>query len=99
MPGGILTAMIFTLALGYFINGLKERVDGSDPTINFNIVHNKYGPEEGLNFKEANQSIAFSVIGANDKGAKFDPRYVKMTALFFYTDETGEDIFEELPLR
>ena len=81
--GGILTAAIMTLTLGYFIMRLQALSAGSDPTINNNIVHNYFGANKGLNLYEANHSFAISVTGYNDNLTKYDPRYVRMIAQYY----------------
>ena len=63
-------------------------VVGANPTINYNVFQNFYGPEKGLNLYETNNSFAISVIGMHDSMPKFDPRYVKMVAQYYaYSDE------------
>ena len=72
---------------------------GTDPTINNNIVHSYYGAEKGLNLYEANQHLAISVIGANDNMTKYDPRYVRMIAQYYYYEpKLNEDVYTEIPL-
>ena len=48
--GGVLTTAIITLTLGYFLRNLSKLADGSEPTISYNVVHNYYGADKGLNF-------------------------------------------------
>ena len=53
-----------TVTLGYAIVGMYDLILRSDPIINRNTVQSYYGTEEdGLDFSEANQRIAISIIG------------------------------------
>ena len=72
---------------------------GSNPTINYNVFQNYYGPDKGLNLYEANHSIAISVKGIHDDMPKYDPRYVRMIAQYFaVNNQTGEYDYIEIPL-
>ena len=82
--GGITTAAIIVLTLSYFVIRFEELVAGTDPTINYNVVQSYYGAEKGLNLYESNERLAISVIGANDNKTKYDPRYVRMIAQYYY---------------
>ena len=57
-------------------------IAGANPIINNNTKHNYYGAEKGLNFYESNHRVAISIIG-NDKVPKYDPRYVRLIALYY----------------
>ena len=98
VAGGILTAVIITLVLSYFVVRFRGLIAGFDPTINYNSVNSYYGPEQGLNLFEANHRFAISVLGASDGKTKYDSRYVRLFASYFYTGESGEDIYETLTL-
>ena len=85
-----MTAATMALTLGYFVVGLQALIAGSDPTINYSILYNYYGTDQGLNLYETNHSFAISVKGINDMEKKFDSRYVRIVAQYFdYTDESG----------
>ena len=71
---------------------------GYDQTINYHVLHNHY-EEEGLNLLEANQNIAISVVGDYDGLTKYDPKYVRMIAKYFYLDEQGNNIYENIPVN
>ena len=72
---------------------------GSNPTINYNVLQNYYGPEKGLNLYESNHSFAVSVIGKNDNMPKYDPSYVRMIAQYFaYDEKTEKYVYTEIPL-
>ena len=43
--GGILTAAIMTITMGYFVVRLEALSAGSDPNINYNIMYNYYGAD------------------------------------------------------
>ena len=51
--GGVLTAAIITLTLGYFIIKLQDLMEGTDKTVNYNVMHSYYD-NEGLNLYQAN---------------------------------------------
>ena len=82
-----MTAATFALTLGYFVVGLQALIAGSDPTINYSILYNYYGNDQGLNLFEANHSFAISVTGYNDNLTKYDPRYVRMIAQYYNYSE------------
>ena len=71
---------------------------GYDQTINYHVLHNEYG-EEGLNLLETNQNIAISVVSDYDGMTKYDPKYVRMIAKYFYLDEKGNNIYENVPVN
>ena len=48
---------------------------------------------------KSGQSIAVSVTGASDGQTKYDPKYVRMIAEYFYQDEQGEFVYENIPLH
>ena len=53
----------------------------SDPIINRNTIQSYYGTEEdGLDYGQANQRIAISILG-NDFLPRYDQRYVRIVAL------------------
>ena len=53
----------------------------------------------GLNFFDANQTIAISILSADDGLTRYDPKYVRMIAKFFYLDEDGNNVYENIPVR
>ena len=63
------------------------------------MLDNLYGADKGINMSKAGQSIAVSVIGASDGETKYDSKYVRMIAEYFYQDEEGEFIYENVPLH
>ena len=69
---------------------------GTDPNINNNVVHNYYDAEKGLNLYDSNHHIAISVIG-NDNIPKFDPRYVRLIALYYNYNEKVSS-YSEIPI-
>ena len=85
--GGILTVTIMIITLGYFVSSLQGLAAGSNPTINYNLLQNYYGPEKGLNLYESNHSFAVSVISNDDDKPKYDPRYVTMVAYYYYYND------------
>ena len=87
--GGIVTAIIMLLTLGYFLLGFQELVAGDDPVINNNTVHNYYSAEKGLNLYDSNHSIAISVVG-NGNIPKYDKRYVRLIALYYDSNLDGD---------
>ena len=72
---------------------------GVDKTVNYGNYYNFYGKNGGLNFFEANQSIAISVLAADDGLTRYDPKYVRMIAKFFYLDEEGNNIYVNIPVH
>ena len=93
-----MTAATFALTLGYFVVGLQALIAGSDPTINYSVLYNYYGNDQGLNLFDANHSFAISVKGIDDMENKFDPRYVRIVAQYFdYTHESGY-LLTQIPL-
>ena len=62
-------------------------MSGSNPTINYNVYQNYYDAEKGLNLYDSNHSFAVSVIAPYDGKPKYDPRYVRMIALFYAVDD------------
>ena len=48
---------------------------------------------------KSGQSIAVSVTGASDGQTKYDSKYVRMIAEYFYQDEQGEFVYENIPLH
>ena len=94
-----MTAVIIMIALGYFVIKLQYLHSGSDKTINYNLLDGQYGAEKGMNMSKAGQIIAVSVIGASDGQTKYDSKYVRMIAEYFYQDKQGEFVYENVPLN
>ena len=69
---------------------------GTDPNINNNVVHNYYGADKGLNLYDSNHRIAISIIGKDNK-PKFDPRYVKLIALYYDFIDNVDYVYTEVP--
>ena len=95
----MLAAIIFTISLGYFLNGLQDISVGAGAVISTSSVSNYYGIDNGLSLNETNQRIAISVIGKNDGMPKFDPKYVRLIADYTDVDENGNEISIKLPLH
>ena len=53
--GGIMTATVFILTLGYFITGFRNIADRENPILNQSTIQNYYIKEkDGLYLNEAN---------------------------------------------
>ena len=49
-----MTTAIMTLTLGYFVIKLQDLMAGTDKTIYYNVMHDYYADQEGLNLFETN---------------------------------------------
>ena len=87
--GGLLTAIISTITLAYAIQQIFALKEGSDPTINGNVIKSYYGDldkneEIGLDLGSSNHRFALSIgehKANNISTVLDDPRYVTWLAV------------------
>ena len=87
--GGILTGIVITLTLIYFIVKLEALIDGSDPIINQNTISDYYGSAEssnGLDLFAANLHFAINISDFSGFPL-YDSRYVKLIASLIHVNE------------
>ena len=58
----MLAAIIFTISLGYFLNGLQDIAVGAGAVVSTSQVSNYYGIDNGLSLDETNQRLAIVVL-------------------------------------
>ena len=94
VSGGLLTALLLVVFIGYATLKLTHLIDKKNPLIAELKETNFYDFNTRVNFNDMGYKMAFTVEGYLDGKIKDDPRYVKLLARMFYiTDgETHEKI-------
>ena len=85
--GGILSATIVVLTLGYFVQNMQGLVKGDDPIINYVTISDYYDDDQsGLNLFDANQRFAIQISNVNELQI-LDPQYVTLNATVIAKDK------------
>ena len=84
VSGGILTALLSVVFIGYALIKLTHLLDKKNPLIAETKETNFYDFNTKVNLNGIGFNMAFSVEGYIDKKIKDDPRYVKLLARHFY---------------
>ena len=75
--GGVVTALILLLTLGYSILKAIQLTSRSNPSINVSTIPSYFDVTETVNLNEINFRLAFSYRSYNSKELVDDPRYVR----------------------
>ena len=84
VTGGILTALLAVVFIGYALIKLTHLLDKKNPLIAETKETNFYDFNTRINLNEIDFKMAFTVEGYQDKKIKDDPRYVKFIARMYY---------------
>ena len=84
VSGGIVTALIAVVFIGYALIKLAHLLNKKNPLIAETKETNFYDFNTRVNFNEIGFKMAFTVEGYQDKKMKNDPRYVKFLARMYY---------------
>ena len=96
--GGILSAMIMTITLGYTIMNFYDLILKTNPIVSQNSIKNYFGRDYVFELKDSNQIFAFAIVGTDGK-PKYDTRYFRIMAINDVKTEDGKWHFVDRPLR